>query len=92
MLLEPFVLRGMATEVDYEGFRKITEYADAVKAPAKEHKLTFVPLQDEFDKAAGAQAMEVFLWDGVHPNVPWAYLIAEEWIKVFKKEVDEKED
>lgn len=88
MLMEPFVLHGTATDVDYEGFRKITEYADVVKKLVREYGLTFVPLQDKFDELAKAHAPEIYLWDGVHPNAPGAYAIAEEWIKAFKKEID----
>ena len=85
MLLEPFVLSGMATKDNYEQFFTVREYANAVKELAKKHNLTFVPLQQAFDQASSKTNVENYLYDGVHPDVAGARLIADEWLKAYSK-------
>ena len=89
MLLEPFVLKGTATEEKYDEFLKVKDYAKVVKKLAVKYGLCFVPLQEKFDECAKKYADTTpYLSDGVHPNIAGATLIAEEWIKVFYKEID----
>lgn len=88
ILLEPFVLKGSATEEQYDKFLQVKEYAKVVKKLAEKYKLFFVPLQDKFNEYAMKHGEETYLYDGVHPNVGGAMLIADEWIKVFNQEVE----
>ena len=89
MLLEPFVLKGSATEEKYAEFLQVKDYAKVVKKLAAKYGLSFVPLQDKFDACAVKYADTTpYLSDGVHPNIAGAALIAEEWIKVFLREID----
>ena len=85
MMLEPFVLHGRATDFNdrYEDFQQVKRYA--AKELAKEYGLTFVPLQEKFDEAAEKYGEQYYLYDGVHPDVAGAALIAEEWLKAFEK-------
>ena len=87
MILEPFVLRGTKTDYDnrYETFVKVKDYAAKAKELAEEYGLTFVPLQEKFDEAAEKYGEKYYLYDGVHPDVAGAALIAGEWLKAFKK-------
>ena len=86
MLLEPFFLRGTAVEyLGYEGFTQVFDYAKVVKKLAEEYKLTFIPLQNKFNEMAEKYGAEYYLYDGVHPSVAGATLIANEWLKGFKK-------
>ena len=85
ILCEPFVLKGSATEERYKEFCEVKKYAKVVKKLAKEYKADFVPLQAKFDEAAKAHGVEYYLYDGVHPDVAGGKLIADEWLKVFKK-------
>lgn len=87
MILEPFVLRGSKTDYDnrYETFVKGKDYAVKAKEIAGDYGLTFVPLQEKFDEAAERFGGEHYLYDGVHPDVAGAALIAEEWLKAFEK-------
>ena len=87
ILCEPFVLKGCATEENYERFLEVKEYAKAVKALAEKHSLEFVPLQDAFDKAAEKSCAEYYLYDGVHPDAAGARLIADEWNKLYNEKI-----
>ena len=86
MLLEPFFLRGTAVEaLGYEGFTQVYDYAKVVRKLADEYKLTFVPLQAQFNAMAEKYGAEYYLYDGVHPSVAGATLIANGWMKGFRK-------
>lgn len=87
MILEPFVLHGRATDFNekYEDFQQVKEYAKKAKEIAKDYGLTFVPLQEKFDKAAEKYGANYYLYDGVHPDVAGAALIAGEWLKAFEE-------
>ncbi len=87
ILLEPFVLKGCATEENYERFLEVKEYAKAIKSLADKYSLEFLPLQDAFDKAAEKTCAEYYLYDGVHPDAAGARLIADEWIKLFNEKI-----
>ena len=65
--------------------REISLRGEITKKLAAEYDLYFLPLQEKFDKAAAKYGNEVFLYDGVHPTVQGATLIAQEWMKLFEK-------
>jgi len=88
ILLEPFFLKGTATEEKYDSFLQIKDYAKVVKRLAEKYDLPFIPLQEKFDEVAKKyEDTTQFLLDGVHPNIAGATLIAEEWMKCFRKEI-----
>ncbi len=87
VLMEPFVEPGAATEFNHEGFLAVKKYAQIVKSLAEEFGLFFLPLQEKFDEAAKKGRGERFLADGVHPNAAGAKLIADEWLKLFDREI-----
>ena len=84
VLCEPFVLKGAATELNYDRFLEVKEYAKAVKALAEKYGLPFLPLQDKLDEAAEKHGASYYLYDGVHPDAAGARLIADEWMKLYK--------
>lgn len=88
MILEPFVLKGIATEAKFEQFSEIRTYAKVIKKIAEDYNLPFVPLQDKFDEMSNKFNEAIYLHDGVHPNVAGATLIANEWLKVFEEKVN----
>lgn len=88
ILCEPFVLKGAATQENYDMFLKVREYAKVVKLLAEEYSLHFLPLQKNLDEAAEKFGADKFLYDGVHPSLAGAGLIADAWLKLFKKEID----
>ena len=88
ILVEPFVLLGCETKDNIDEFNEVRNYAKVVEALAKEYNLSFVPLQDKFDDLANKYGGRSYLVDGVHPDVAGAKLITNEWLKVFKREID----
>ena len=88
ILCEPFVLEGSATSEHMAEFLEVKEYAKVVKKLAKEYGFFFLPLQDKLDAAAAKYSPEAYLSDGVHPAMAGAKLIANEWLNLFKKEID----
>ncbi len=84
MLLEPFFLYGTATDGEFKRFADVYKYAEIVKDLAEEKDCAFVPLQARFDELAEKYGSGMWLYDGVHPAVGGAKVIADEWMKVFK--------
>lgn len=84
MVLEPFVLKGSATEEVWETFSSEV-YKRAVLAGkvAEKYGLAFIPLQRCFDEAAKLAPNDFWLMDGVHPTVAGHELIKREWLKHF---------
>lgn len=58
-----------------------------VKKIEEEYGIPFVALQEKFDDAAAKHGAVHYLYDGVHPDLAGGKLIAEEWLKVFRKEI-----
>ena len=91
MILEPFCLRGVATDNTdkipnkWNIFRsEVQKRAEKSKAVAEKYNLTFVPLQDKFDEAAKTTENTYWTSDGVHPTTMGHELIKREWLKAFK--------
>ncbi len=87
ILCEPFVLEGSATSENYDKFLEIKEYAKEIKKIADEFDVYYLSLQSVLDKACDLAPSSYWLHDGVHPTKPGAKLIANEWIKFFKKNI-----
>ena len=87
ILMEPFVLKGTATEEKYEEFLEVKEYAKVVKKIAEDYNCVFVPLQEMLDKAAEKFGADKVLADGVHPTITGSKLIANEWLKTFNEKI-----
>ena len=85
ILCAPFVLQGTATEEHWREFSETPVFAEIVERLAKEYGLYYLPLQAAFDKAAAQHGNATFLFDGVHPTVQGATLIANEWLALFDK-------
>ncbi len=77
IMLEPFVLKGPATEEKWAKFRSETELrAKSVKEVAEKYNLSFVPLQDKFDELSKIAESTYWLIDGVHPTAAGHGIIA----------------
>lgn len=87
MLMEPFVLPGSAVQGEaYTVRRKGTEDRSmAVQRIAEKFGLDFVPLQYLMDEALEKAPVDYWTTEGVHPTPPAFQIIADEWIKAFKK-------
>lgn len=91
MILEPFVLRGTATDKEEQPERfeifsnDVYEMAKASRRVAKKHNLKFVELQNKFDEACKLETPSYWLCDGVHPTSMGHELIKREWLKAFEE-------
>lgn len=92
MIMEPFCLRGPATDDTeecpqrYALFRSgVEQRAQKAKAVADKYHLPFIALQAKLDAAAEEVGPTYWLEDGVHPRYPGHYLLKREWIKAFKQ-------
>ena len=86
MILEPFVLKGPATEEHWDEFRSETEKRAAMaKKIAETYGLVFVPLQAGFDELEKQASAVYWLKDGVHPTAKGHEFIKREWLKGFAK-------
>ena len=65
----------------------IDDYAKIVTMLAEKHNLYFLPLQEKFNRAADKFGAEYYLYDGVHPNVAGATLIADAWLQLFESKI-----
>ena len=84
MIMEPFVLKGSATQEHWEEFEtEVVLRAEAAKRVAEKNGLEFIPLQKKLDEATKLAPAEYWLGDGVHPTTSGHELIAREWIKQF---------
>lgn len=89
MILEPFCLRGDATDSAEESDRwarfraEVEKRAECAKRTAKAHGLTFIPLQGLFDRAARQMGNAYWLADGIHPTTAGHELIKREWLRAF---------
>lgn len=85
MILEPFVLKGTATEEAWEEFRyEVERRAAKARMIAEKYELPFVLLQKKFDDAAKLAPADYWLLDGVHPTIEGHELIKREWMKSFE--------
>ena len=85
IILEPFVLKGSATEKLWNEFHlEVRKLAEISKQIAEEYSLVFVPLQEEFDKLSDDGDTRYWSVDGIHPTSAGHQVIKEELKKVLK--------
>ena len=79
IILEPFVLKGSATENMWESFSgEVKKRSNAAKRVAEKYSLSFVPLQNVFDKAADDGDISYWSVDGIHPTSAGHQIIKDE--------------
>ena len=85
VLLEPFVLRGTATEENWDYFRsEVEKRAARVREIAGKYSLDFIPLQNRFDELCEKAPADYWLVDGVHPTSAGHGMIAAELTPVLE--------
>ena len=85
MILEPFCLKGSATEERWDEFTSdVKAKSEKAQLIAKKYNLPFVKLQDGFDELSKIKEASYWLSDGVHPTAKGHEFIKNEWIKAFK--------
>ena len=85
VIMEPFVLKGTATEENFEKFLKVKEYAKVAKKIAEDYNCVFVPLQKDMDDFTDIYGDKDILYDGVHPDLVGAKIISDKWLKTVIK-------
>ncbi len=86
IIMEPFVLKGTATEKLWTEF-----YTEVRKMAAisQQYGFDFVQLQDKFDALSNDENAGCWCEDGVHPTIAGHHLIKEELQKVLEKYINE---
>lgn len=94
ILCEPFVLYGVASENTAENPNRYQQFRDGiyqcgrvVEKLAQEYDLYYLPLQKGFDECAEKYGDAPFLYDGIHPMIAGATLIADGWLKLFNEKI-----
>jgi len=84
MIMEPFILKGPATTEEWEFFAtEVPKRAEKAKMIAEKYNLTYIPLQEGFDKLCESEEPTYWLRDGVHPTAAGHEYIKREWLKAF---------
>ena len=84
MIMEPFVLKGSATNPNWDVFyTEVRKRADRAREIARKYGLAFVSLQAQFEEATKKAPEDHWLKDGVHPTLAGHEFIKKEWIKAF---------
>ena len=90
MILEPFCLKGTATDSTEEQPERwkvfdseVRKRAEKARRVAEKYNLPFVELQSKFDEAIEKEEPVYWINDGVHPSTMGHELIKREWIKTF---------
>ena len=85
IILEPFVLKGSATNELWEQFNcEVRKLAEVSKQVAEKWELKFVPLQKKFAEAASDGDTRYWSVDGIHPTAAGHQIIKEELQKAIK--------
>ena len=82
-ILEPFILKGTATEKLWSDFNsEVRKMAEVSRQVAEKYNFDFVPLQDKFDELSSDGDTGYWSVDGVHPTSAGHQVIKEELQKV----------
>lgn len=85
MIMEPFLLKTNATEEKWDKYRpEVEKRAEIAKKIAQKYNLSFIPLQEGFDKLSEKTGTSYWIGDGVHPTAMGHEYIKNEWIKALK--------
>ena len=85
MILEPFTLKGTATEAHWDEFRaEVEKRAEKARLIAGKHSLSFIPLLKEFDALCEKAEPRYWLRDGVHPTAMGHEFIKLAWLNAYK--------
>ena len=85
MILEPFALKGTGNEEYWDDFiADVKSKAEKARLIAEKYGLTFIPLQEGFDKLTESAPADYWLGDGVHPTAKGHEFIKREWLRAYK--------
>ena len=88
VLCAPFVLHGYGVDEHFEKYDKVYRFAKIVERLAKEYQLYFLSFQKVLDDMLREKKAEYLLYDGIHPTVVGAKVLADTWVEYFKNAVE----
>jgi lysophospholipase L1-like esterase len=80
---EPFAVTGIKS-VDEKWYPTFNDYRAAARDIADEFDAVFIPYQSIFDKAQQSAPGVYWTYDGVHPSLAGAQLMAHSWLQAVK--------
>ncbi len=86
IICEPFAIWGGSGITDRWKY-EFPVYQESAAKLAKEFDALFIPFQVSFDKVLKTSKHGIWSPDGIHPSPAGAYLMAQTWIKHFKKNI-----
>ena len=79
------MLKGKGTEELWDIFNEGTALRrEAVRRLAKKYGAPLLPAQKLFSDAAAATSVTDWTMDGVHPTPAGHWMLAQEWLKIFR--------
>ncbi len=85
ILIEPFVLKGSATEEQWDFFSRETELRrQVVTKLAAKYGAALLPAQKLFSEAEARSCSSDWLADGVHPTPGGHWMLAQAWLELFR--------
>ena len=88
VLCAPFILHGYGVDEHFGKYDKVYRFAEIVERLAKEYQLYFLSFQKVLDDMLREKKAEYLLYDGIHPTVVGAKVLADAWVKYFKNAVE----
>jgi len=80
---EPYAVKGIKA-VDDKWYPAFNDYRQAAREIAGSFNATFIPYQEIYDKARKSAPGSYWTFDGVHPTLAGARLMAEAWLQTVK--------
>lgn len=80
---EPFAVTGIKS-VDEKWFPAFNDYRAVAKEMADKYDAVFIPYQTIFDKAQKTAPGVYWTYDGVHPSLAGAHLMASAWLEAVR--------
>lgn len=87
ILCAPFVLHGSGVDEHFEKYAKVYEFSEIVKKLAQEYGLHFIDFQEKLNERLKTKKESHLLYDGIHPTVVGAKLLADTWVKYFDENI-----
>ncbi len=88
MLISPYVIKGEATKDQWSMWAELKDYEAVVEKLAGEYGICYLALQPVFDENVTKDGEQTYSLDGVHPVEAGVKLIANEWLKAFKNNIE----
>ena len=86
MTMGPYVLKGSATEENWDTFRsEVDKRIAAAKNVAQKNGLIYIPLQEKFDEGLKKAPANYWTMDGVHPTAMGHEIIKRAWLDGFSR-------